>query len=242
MSKLLVRILKASLIIVIPIVIVLGVVRLVATKPYLSFEYSKADFPADPLGFDRVMRLVHAADNIQFVTANQPLEDLAQQKHNDTLLYDARELKHMQDVQDVYQTVWQVWRFVLIVAVVSGLALFWRKDNRPALASAVQWGGALTVGLMLVIGLAAIIAWQGWFVLFHRVFFAIGSWSFDFSNTLIRLFPEKFWFDTALTISSLSIIAGFLFYWIGSRLIKSGPGRIDLSENKQEQLNIIVSP
>lgn len=230
MSKLQVRVLKASLILLIPIVIVLGVVRLVATEPYLSFEYSKPDFPEDPFGFDRTIRLAHAADNFQFVTADQPLEDLARQKHNDALLYDARELKHMEDVQNVYQTVWQVWQFALTMTVVSGLALIWRKENRPAFASSIRWGGAVTVGLVLVIGLVTIVAWQGWFVLFHRVFFAIGSWSFDFSNTLIRLFPEKFWFDAVLTISILSVIAGFLTYWMGTRLLKSASSKYDLSE------------
>ncbi len=35
--------------------------------------------------------------------------------------------------------------------------------------------------------------------------------------TLIRLFPEKFWFDTALTISALSFTAGLLLTVAGWR-------------------------
>lgn len=220
MSKLWVQILKASITLLIPILVILGGVRLVATEPYLAFEYSKPDFPEDPFGFDRPMRLTHAADNLGFVTQNLTLEYLARQKHNDAQLYNARELKHMQDVQNTYQTVWQVWQIALIMAVLSGLALVWHKENRLAFANVIRWGGALTVGLVVVIGLTAIVAWQGWFVLFHQVFFAIGSWTFDFSDTLIRLFPEKFWFDAVLTISSLSVIIGFLVYWLGSQFKK----------------------
>lgn len=220
MSKLLVQFLKLLIILLIPFVIILGTVRLLATEPYLAFEYNKSDFPEDPIGFDRPQRLAHGAANLQFVTQDQPLADLSGQMHNGAPLYNSRELKHMQDVQYIYQAAWQAWRFALILAVLSGLVLAWRKESRSALASAIQSGGAVTAGLVVLIGLTAIAAWKVWFVLFHRVFFAAGSWTFDFSDTLIRLFPEKFWNDAALTISSLSLIAGSLLLWVGSRLGK----------------------
>jgi integral membrane protein (TIGR01906 family) len=233
MSKLLVQIFKVFLTLLIPLMIVLGVTRLVTTVPFLAFEYSKSDFPEDPFGFDSTQRLTHAADNFQFVTKNQPLADLTGQKHNDAQLYNARELKHMQDVQNVYQVGWRVWQIVLTVVVICGLMLVLRKENRPAFASAVRWGGALTVGLVVVIGLTAIVAWQGWFVFFHQLFFTAGSWTFDFSNTLIRLFPGRFWYDAALTISSLSVIAGFLIYWMGSHLNKIDADKLFSPENEQ---------
>ena len=188
---------------------------MLATEPYLVFEYSKTDFPKDPFGFDRAQRLTHAAANLQFVTQDKPLMFLSGQNKNGFLLYNSRELKHMQDVQNVYQATWQVWQIALILAVILGLALAWSKEGRHGLASALRSGGALTVGLVAVVGLGAIVAWQVWFVVFHQVFFSAGSWTFDFSDTLIRLFPEKFWYDAVLTISSLSLIAGSLVYWAG---------------------------
>lgn len=221
MSKLWVQVLKVFLALLIPILIVLGVVRLVATEPYLAFEYNKTNFPEDPFGFTRSQRLDHAAATLQFVTQNQPLANLGELDHEGVPLYNARELSHMQDVQNVYQAAWRVWQVALSLAVLSGLALAWREESRPALASAIRSGGAITVGIVVVIGLAAIVAWQAWFVLFHQVFFAAGSWTFNYSDTLIRLFPEKFWYDTALTITNLSPLAGVLVWWIGSRLLKS---------------------
>jgi integral membrane protein (TIGR01906 family) len=229
MTKLREQIVKITFILSIPIVIILGTVRLVATEPYLSYEYSKPGFPEDLFGFDRSMRIAHAADNIQFVTSKQSLDDLAGQKHNNSFLYNFRELKHMLDVKNTYQTTLQVWYLMLAVSAVSGIALIGRKEKRPGFASALRWGGALTVGLLIVIGLAAILAWQEWFVIFHRIFFALGSWTFDISDTLIRLFPEKFWYDTALTISGLSVIIGTLTYWMGSRLSKRYASRYEPS-------------
>ena len=135
---------------------------------------------------------------------------LSGQNKNGFLLYNSRELKHMQDMQNVYQATWRVWQIALILAALLGLALAWSKEGRLGLASALRSGGALTVGLVVVVGLGVIVVWQVWVVVLHQVFFSAGSWTFDFSDTLIRLFPEKFWYDAVLTLSSLSLIAGSL--------------------------------
>jgi integral membrane protein (TIGR01906 family) len=240
MSKLLPHILKVFLTLLIPFVVVLGVVRLVANESYLAFEYGKFDFPEDAYGFARAMRLTHAAANIQFVIQNQPLANLAEQDHDGIPLYTTRELSHMQDVQNVYQATWRVWQLALVLTVLCGLSLTWRKVNHPAFASAVQWGGALTVAIVVVIGLGAITAWQDWFILFHQVFFANGTWTFNNTDTLIRLFPEKFWYDTALTISNLSPLVGILVYWIGSRLLKSSNG--NTGKNIGTNYRSVVAP
>lgn len=231
MSKLLVQLLKVLITLLIPLVIILGTVRLLATEPYLAFEYGKTDFPEDPFGFDGAQRLAHAVANLQFVTQNQPLVVLSRQTQNGALLYNSRELKHMQDVQYIYQTAWRAWQIASVLVVLSGLALAWRKESRPAFASAIRSGGALTAGVVIVIGLTAIAAWQVWFVVFHQIFFVTGSWTFDLSDTLIRLFPEKFWYDSALTISSLSLLSGFLVFWVGSRLQKADKLEIESDEN-----------
>jgi integral membrane protein (TIGR01906 family) len=73
------------------------------------------------------------------------------------------------------------------------------------------------VGLISAVGALAIAAWRVWFVAFHQVFFAPGTWTFNTSDTLIRLFPEKFWFDAVLTISGLSLAGGLLLALVGWR-------------------------
>jgi len=236
------QILRILIIILIPIVIIVGVVRLVATESFLSFEYSRSDFPEDPFGFDRSQRLSHAADNFKYVIEQQPVDALAGQKHEEERLYNSRELEHMQDVQNVFRAAWRAWQAAWILAGLSILILARHKRNLAFVASAVRTGGALTVGMVVVVGFLAIIAWQVWFVVFHQLFFQPGSWTFDFSNTLIRLFPEKFWYDTVLTISSLSVIAGFLVYWSGSQLSKNGSGKRDRFESGQSQIHSAVHP
>jgi integral membrane protein (TIGR01906 family) len=211
----LVNLFKTLLVLFIPVILVIGSIRLLVTDGYLAFEYCKTSFPADPYGFDKDKRLAYANANFRYVRENQPLEVLADQKSGEAALYNPRELKHMQDVQDVYQSAWRAWQLALGLSVLAGLVLIWRAETRLALVTALKWGGLLSAGLIVVIGSLAVLTWRLWFVAFHQLFFASGTWVFNTSDTLIRLFPEKFWFDAALTISGLTLGAGLVVTLIG---------------------------
>ena len=204
------RLLKILIILTVPILLVLGSVRLVATDQYLAFEYSKASFPADPYGFDRAQRTAYATATLRYVVDTQTLDAIAGLGLGDRPLYNERELKHLQDVQSVYQKSLRLWHIALGLALLAGAVLAWRAEARQTLGAALQWGGLLTAGLITVTGILAVIGWRVWFTTFHQVFFASGTWTFRYTDALIRLFPERFWFDAALTISGLSLISGLL--------------------------------
>ena len=212
------RLLKIVVGLLLPILLVVGSVRLLVTDQYLAFEYGKTDFSPDPFGFDNAQRLAFAAANFRYVREAQPIETLANQRLGDSPLYNSRELKHMQDVQNVYQAVWWVWQLAFSLVLLVGFALAWRRVTRPALYTALRWGGLLTAGIVGLIGGLAVVAWQLWFVAFHQVFFATGTWTFEYTDTLIRLFPEKFWFDAALTIAGISAAGGLAVALAGWRL------------------------
>jgi uncharacterized membrane protein len=76
------------------------------------------------------------------------------------------------------------------VAVLRGLAL----------------GGGLTVAVVLALGVSATLAWPIMFPLFHEVFFPPGTWQFGADSGLISLFPERFWFESAL--AAFALVAG----------------------------------
>jgi len=215
MNSLYPRFLQSLIIVLLPVLLVIGSVRLLNTDEYLTFEYGKTSFPADPFGFDRSQRVAYAGVNFRYVRGNQPIDALAKLRLGDQLIYNARELKHMQDVQKTYQMTTRIWHFALGITLLAGLALAREVETRPALLAALQAGGLLAVGLIAVTGVLALIAWRFWFVAFHQVFFAPGTWSFNNSDTLIRLFPEKFWFDAALTISGISLAGGLSLALIG---------------------------
>ena len=215
MQKITIRILILLTILLTPLVIVPGVVRLLVTDQYLAFEYGKSDFPKDVFGFDQSQRFSHASDNLHYIVEKRPATFLSGQKHGDAPLYNPREISHMQDVQNVFQAVWNLWATASVLFIICALALTLVGGGRKPISAGLKTGGLVTVGLFTLIGISAVVAWQGWFALFHRIFFAEGSWLFSYSDTLIRLFPPQFWFDSAVTVSSLSLLSGFLVYGLG---------------------------
>ena len=214
MPKFISRILKTLLILLIPILLVIGSVRLLATDAYLGFEYSKASFPPDFYGFTSQQRFILASTNIHYVRAHLPANELSKQILNGTPVYNEREVTHMADVQAVFQAILRVWQGAFILFLLLGF-IFWQSEEHKVFASAIQSGGLLTSGIILTIALMAVFAWQTWFDLFHRFFFEPGSWLFSYSDALIRLFPVNFWFDATLTISVLSLIGGLVTALIG---------------------------
>jgi integral membrane protein (TIGR01906 family) len=206
------------------------------TDQYLEFEYGKTDFPADPFGFDQAQRLALASANFRWVREGQPAEALASQWLGDQSLYNPRELKHMQDVQDVFLFTRRVWHLALGLLVLIVTLSLWRKENLLELVQGLKIGGLLVVSLVAMVGFLAVIAWQIWFVAFHQIFFAPGSWTFNPSDTLIRLFPERFWYDAALTISSINLLGGFTMALIGWYVQRKHP---DVPKSRSAQVIIL---
>ncbi len=207
-------ILKLFLIFLMPILIITAAVRLLATDQYLAFEYNKAIFPPDPFGFTDHQRFILASTNIHYVRAHLPNDELSKQTLNGIPVYSPREVSHMANVQAVFKSVLLVGQVVFILLVLIAFTL-WQKGQRWILGSAMQWGGVLTSGIILFIGIFAVFARQSWFDTFHLFFFKPGSWLFSYSDTLIRLFPVEFWFDATLTISLLSLIGGLTIAFVG---------------------------
>jgi integral membrane protein (TIGR01906 family) len=154
------------------------------------------------------------------VREKQPIEVLEASTYAGRLLYNEREIRHMEDVQSVYVFTRLVWWGSLVLLVLSGAALSRRPGGALHLASALRAGGLLTGALVLAVGVLAVTAWQAWFLAFHQAFFQPGTWVFDPSDTLIRLFPETFWFDSALTLSVLSFVGGMLVFAAGTALAR----------------------
>ncbi len=218
---------KFIFIITLPLILLLGSVRLLAGDLYLAYEYGKSDFPPDPYGFTPSQRLSIASGNLRFVRENLAIEALSNQVLDGKPVYNLRELSHMLDVQNVYQSVGRAWHLIIFLTLLTGLLIGLFSD-RIDLPSAILAGGFLTSGLIFVLGVLALVAWQGWFTAFHQIFFSQGSWLFEYTDTLIRLFPQKFWVDSTLTLLSISFIEGLLLAfigWVWRRLLKPIKGK-----------------
>jgi integral membrane protein (TIGR01906 family) len=215
MSNLTRKIIQTFTALLVPLIIVLGIIRLLTTDAYLTFEYGKPGFPGDTYGFTPQQRFILASTNIHYVRAHLPDNELSKQTLNGKPVYNDREVAHMADVQNVFQVLLRVWQLAFILLILTTLIL-WKNGEQKVLIAGLHLGGFITSGMILLIGTLAIVAWQAWFELFHRFFFQPGSWLFSYTDTLIRLFPAQFWFDATITISILSFITGLspaFFSW-----------------------------
>jgi integral membrane protein (TIGR01906 family) len=69
-------------------------------------------------------------------------------------------------------------------------------------------GGWLTVGLTAALGIFAAVSFWQFFTVFHALFFEGDTWLFYYSDTLIRLFPMRFWQDAFIFVGVLTVGGG----------------------------------
>ncbi len=220
--------------ILLPVVIVLSVARMLFTPAYLVFEYHTPGFPADPYGFtlqDRLKYGTLAVDylnnsagisflgDLRFPIGQQTPPATCREMTDCTHLFNDRELEHMVDVKNVYQATLHVLEGSLVALVLLALVA-WRVkwlglDNYMR---GLQRGGLVTIILLGIIILFILVAFNNFFVIFHEIFFKAGTWTFLYSDTLIRLLPERFWQDTFLIGTGLSALLGLVFYLVFRRL------------------------
>lgn len=196
-------ILRVYLAAAIPILLVLVGARLLMTPLFFSFEYNRADFPADYYGFTSEDRLRYAPYATQYLTNGADIDYLGDLTFPDgSPLFNARELHHMRDVKAVTQTAFLLATIIGVLAL-AATALLWRISRRD-LRLGLRGGALITLGLIAAVVVGSVLSWDTFFTDFHQLFFAQGTWQFLYSDTLIRLFPEQFWFDAALGIGGFA--------------------------------------
>jgi integral membrane protein (TIGR01906 family) len=216
----------------VPVVLVLGAVRIVLNQWYLDFEYHTPGFPEEPYGFTLQDRLTYSRIALDYLLNDAGIEFLGDLRFPQgvqvpepscsymddcTYMYNQRELKHMLDVKVVVQAALHVWEWSIVVIAVLGLWA-WRSRWMDEFLRGLSRGGLLTLILIAVILALVLTAFSVFFVFFHNLFFAEGTWLFYFSDTLIRLFPQRFWRDTFLTVGGLTVVMALLVWWAARKI------------------------
>jgi integral membrane protein (TIGR01906 family) len=189
--------------------------RILLTPVFYTVEYNMPYFPADTYGFTKQDRLKWAKPSVEYLVNSADISYLGDLKFDDGQpIYDERELSHMQDVKNVVQGSLRVWYISLAILIL--LAIFaWRGNWRAEYLAGLQRGGWWMIGLAVTLGLIAgagillnpNIFWA-FFAWFHSLFFEGDSWLFYYSDTLIRLFPIRFWQDAVIAMAVIALGGG----------------------------------
>jgi integral membrane protein (TIGR01906 family) len=96
-----------------------------------------------------------------------------------------------------------------VILVGLGIAA-WKTGRCAEYSIALRRGGWLMLALVGAIGIFAAVSFWQFFTLFHKLFFTGDSWLFLYSDTLIRLFPLRFWQDIFIFVPALTAILGLV--------------------------------
>ncbi len=218
-NKTLLKLIRWLVILAMPFFLGLGTVRAIIAWDYPAFEYGR--IAPDMFGFTPEQRLELARGTLDYLQRPEsPAEviymlEALRRPGTDSPLYNNDEIDHMIDVKHLTDVIRQI-AYVSGAIVIAGLAfLLIPSRTRPFGWRTMTLAGLATVIILGVIGLLILIAWPIFFVQFHELLFPPGTWTFAYTDSLIRLFPEQFWFDIGVLISVTTLVLGILVALVG---------------------------
>jgi integral membrane protein (TIGR01906 family) len=220
-DRLLANIVRWVLVLAMPVFLVLTSARLLVSDWYPRYEYSKADFPPDPYGFTQPQRLQLLTGVYHYLNSPQPVDQgiqmlkVMRMPYGNGPLFNPDEVSHMVDVKRVIDSAWRAQVASATVLIVGFLFLLVRPATRVMAWNALFGGGFLTACLLLALGLFVVLGFDTFFTQFHEVFFPQGNWTFDYSDSLIRLLPERFFSDTFALGAVASLVSAVVLAVIG---------------------------
>ena len=195
-----------------PIALIGTALRILLSPIYFNIEYRMPYFPVDEYGMTQEERLQWAPYAVEYLVNSADISYLGDLQFEDGApLYNERELSHMADVKNVVIGALRVWYLSLGILILLAI-LAQRSRWMPDYLNGLRRGGMWMIGLAVALGLIAGIGittnpdvfWE-FFALFHAIFFEGDSWLFYYSDTLIRLFPIRFWQDAFLWAAILAL-------------------------------------
>jgi integral membrane protein (TIGR01906 family) len=195
------------LVLTLPVVLLAANLRLVTGHRFVRWEYRRASFPPDPFGLSTAERIRLAEVCQDYLATNADISLLADlQLPGGEAAFNERELRHMADVQSVYLGL-SLAGVIAAMIWVGGATLFVASGQaQDVVATTLLKASLFTLGLLAAVASFMVISWGQFFTTFHRIFFEGSTWIFPRSDTLIRLFPNRFWIDIGATIVGLLVI------------------------------------
>lgn len=197
-----------------PVIVAAGAVRAVTSSLFLWIEYHRPGFPADSYGFSTEERMVYGSYTLNYVLNFAPAEYLGGLVNAEgDKLFLAREVGHMTDVKGVLSASFLIGLIMFMVSIAA--CVYLARCSKGAVRSALFSGAVLTLVLIVALTISAILGWEAFFTQVHALFFAAGTWTFRLDDTLIRLFPEQFWTDAAISVAGIVLLVTTLTVALG---------------------------
>ena len=192
----------ATIALLVPPLLMVNGMRVLANDWFVRFEYGRDGFPRDPYGMSRAERTRLALIGLRSIEPRdrEGIDLLRRARLPDGRpAFRSKELRHMADVRRIVGVLFPLQP--VLVALLAALATADRSLRR-LVARALQAGAALTLALAAVTGILVALDAVAFLDGFHTLFFEGESWRFAETDTLRRLYPDRFWSDTAILLGA----------------------------------------
>lgn len=211
---------RVIIVVLVPLILLLTSLRLLLTDAFIHIEYRLPAFPEDSYGFRLEDRLRWAPIALDYLLNDEDIDFLGNLEFDGGgEVFNQRELRHMVDVKQLTQLVFGVWAGGLACLILLGVLLY-VNGYREILWRSIRTGARIIFWFLVVLSITLVISFSFVFVGFHLIFFEGDTWLFLYSDTLIRLFPTRFWRDVFIFIIVLTLGMTGLTHLISSRQLK----------------------
>jgi len=184
---------------------------------------------SEATGLDKTELEKVAAGLIDYFNSDDEYISLTVVKDREPLeLFNQREVAHLKDVKALVQL-----NFRLLVGTAvyvggyAGISLFWRRKRyRRQLAWAAVIGSSIALGMIIALGAGSMLLdFSEIFTRFHFVAFTNELWMLNpATDYLIMLFPEGFWYDSAVLLGQITAAAAGTLCGIGGLYLRRATG------------------
>jgi integral membrane protein (TIGR01906 family) len=197
---------KLIIVISIPILLISMNIQLLLNPFYLKFEYSKDNFPEAEI-MSKQERLDLSVKVLEYVKGENGLSTLRKSG-----LFNEKEISHLKDVRVLVRGLSLVGNLSGLIFIFSILFLTSQNERMGILISNIFTGSLTTLILIVFFLFLSFISFNFLFIKFHEIFFPQGNWTFYLQDSLIQLYPRKFWVDSTLIILILTLIETILLF------------------------------
>ncbi len=204
-------------------VIFIGIpTRVAFNEWFIDWEYSKEDFPEDRYGMDDEYRKHLAKLGLRAVLSDEGMEEFKRAKLPDgRRAFREKEVRHMEDVKNFLDFFFPFLYVSIGVSLVSLAVL----GSRRLIGYALLTASLFSFLLFTAIAVFSITNYELAFELFHNYVFDPYSWRFRYTDTLLRIYPMKFWFDGTMFVLGMGGVLCLVSLVAGVFLIRSGGHR-----------------
>jgi len=193
-----------------PVLLISTNTRVLINAPLL-YEYDFARYDIEARTDLPREELRRAVDQIvDYFNGEEELLDVRVLRGTEVVsLYREREVLHMRDVKALVRGVFAagLWTagYAGLFAIAGALLL--RRRFLGVLAAGVKWSAIGSVAVIVVLGIASLVAFDPIFTLFHELSFSNDLWLLNpQTDYLLKMFPEGFFLDATLAIAVLTVL------------------------------------